>query len=152
MDSKPLLKNMRILDFTRVLSGPFATMMLGDLGAEVIKIEPPNGDESRVWPPIMENGTNAYFLALNRNKRSLVLNLKAPEAREIVARLAAQARVGLADAPDRHADQERGLADTVPGDHDPDVPAAETAVHRSLEDPDRAAARAERGPVAAIVP
>jgi formyl-CoA transferase/CoA:oxalate CoA-transferase len=84
---------MRILDFTRVLSGPFATMMLADLGAEVIKIEPPSGDESRFWPPILENGTSAYFLALNRNKRSLVLNLKAPEAREIVARLAAQADV-----------------------------------------------------------
>jgi formyl-CoA transferase/CoA:oxalate CoA-transferase len=84
---------MRILDFTRVLSGPFATMMLADLGAEVIKIEPPSGDESRFWPPILANGTSAYFLALNRNKRSLVLNLKAPEAREIVARLAAQADV-----------------------------------------------------------
>jgi crotonobetainyl-CoA:carnitine CoA-transferase CaiB-like acyl-CoA transferase len=93
MDSKPLLKNMRILDFTRVLSGPFATMMLGDLGAEVIKIEPPNGDESRFWPPIMENGTSAYFLALNRNKRSLVLNLKEDGAKKIIRKLAAQSDV-----------------------------------------------------------
>ena len=93
MDSKPLLKKMRILDFTRVLSGPFATMMLGDLGAEVIKIEPPNGDESRFWPPIMENGTSAYFLALNRNKQSLVLNLKKDGAKKIIRKLAAQSDV-----------------------------------------------------------
>jgi glutaryl-CoA transferase len=93
MERNPLLKNMRILDFTRVLSGPFATMMLGDLGAEVIKIEPPNGDESRFWPPILENGTSAYFLALNRNKRSIVLNLKEKGAKKIILELAAQSDV-----------------------------------------------------------
>lgn len=93
MGSYPPLKKMRILDFTRVLSGPFATMMLGDLGAEVIKIEPPNGDESRFWPPIMENGTSAYFLALNRNKRSIVLNLKEKGAQKIILELAAQSDV-----------------------------------------------------------
>jgi CoA:oxalate CoA-transferase len=78
---------MRILDFTRVLSGPVATMMLGDLGAEVIKIEPPNGDESRFWPPILENGTSAYFLALNRNKR-LLSEPERRRAREIILKLA----------------------------------------------------------------
>jgi crotonobetainyl-CoA:carnitine CoA-transferase CaiB-like acyl-CoA transferase len=88
-----LLKKMRILDFTRVLSGPFATMMLGDLGAEVIKIEPPGGDESRFWPPIMENGVSAYFTALNRNKQSLVLNLKKDRARAIIMKLAGEADV-----------------------------------------------------------
>ena len=93
MEGKSLLKKMRILDFTRVLSGPFATMMLGDLGAEVIKIEPPNGDESRSWPPILKNGVSAYFLALNRNKRSLALNLKEERARNIVLRLAAETDV-----------------------------------------------------------
>ena len=93
MEGTPLLKKMKVLDFTRVLSGPFATMMLGDLGAEVIKIEPPNGDESRFWPPIMDNGTSAYFLALNRNKRSIALNLKDPQARKIVLKLAAEADV-----------------------------------------------------------
>ena len=90
MATRPLLKKMRILDFTRVLSGPFATMMLGDLGAEVIKIEPPGGDESRSWPPILDNGVSAYFLALNRNKRSLALNLKQAQARDIVMKLAAK--------------------------------------------------------------
>ena len=93
MNSYPPLTNMRILDFTRVLSGPFATMMLGDLGAEVIKVEPPNGDESRLWPPIMENGVSAYFLALNRNKQSIVLNLKEQGAQDIVSKLAAQVDV-----------------------------------------------------------
>ncbi|MGD2184992.1 MAG: CoA transferase [Desulfobacterales bacterium] len=93
MQSEPLLKKMRILDFTRVLSGPFATMMLGDLGAEVIKIEPPNGDESRSWPPILKNGVSAYFLALNRNKRSIALNLKEERAQNIVLKLAAGADV-----------------------------------------------------------
>ncbi|MDX2452255.1 CoA transferase [Desulfosarcina sp.] len=93
MEGNPLLKKMKILDFTRVLSGPFATMMLGDLGAEVTKIEPPNGDESRFWPPIMKNGVSAYFLALNRNKRSIALNLKDPQAKKIVLKLAAEADV-----------------------------------------------------------
>jgi len=93
MEAKPLLKKMRVLDFTRVLSGPVATMMLGDLGADVIKIEPPNGDESRSWPPILKNGVSAYFLALNRNKRSMALNLKDVRARDIVRRLAARADV-----------------------------------------------------------
>jgi crotonobetainyl-CoA:carnitine CoA-transferase CaiB-like acyl-CoA transferase len=68
-------------------------MMLGDLGAEVIKIEPPNGDESRFWPPILENGTSAYFLALNRNKRSIALNLKEKGAKKIILELAAQSDV-----------------------------------------------------------
>ena len=93
MEGKSLLKKMRVLDFTRVLSGPFATMMLGDLGAEVTKIEPPNGDESRSWPPILKNGVSAYFLALNRNKRSIALNLKEERARNIVLKLAAESDV-----------------------------------------------------------
>jgi formyl-CoA transferase/CoA:oxalate CoA-transferase len=93
MEDNSLLKKMRILDFTRVLSGPFATMMLGDLGAEVLKIEPPNGDESRSWPPILKNGVSAYFLALNRNKRSIALNLKEERAKNIVLKLAAEADV-----------------------------------------------------------
>jgi crotonobetainyl-CoA:carnitine CoA-transferase CaiB-like acyl-CoA transferase len=90
---KSLLKKMKVLDFTRVLSGPVATMMLGDLGADVIKIEPLNGDESRSWPPVLKNGVSAYFLALNRNKKSIALNLKAKQAKEIVLKLVADADV-----------------------------------------------------------
>ncbi|HTU87906.1 MAG TPA: CoA transferase [Solirubrobacteraceae bacterium] len=71
------LDGLTILDFSRVLAGPFATMMLGDLGAEVIKVERPDGgDETRAWgPPFDERGQATYFLSVNRNKRSLVLDL-----------------------------------------------------------------------------
>ena len=73
------LANLRIADFSRVLAGPFATMMLADLGAEVTKIEPPAGDETRQWgPPYDEAGDATYFEAVNRNKRSLVLDLTDP--------------------------------------------------------------------------
>jgi len=87
-----LLENIKVLDFSRVLAGPFATMILGDLGAEVIKIEPPNGDETRFWAPFL-NGESAYFLSINRNKRSIVLDLKKPEAREIVYKLVRESDV-----------------------------------------------------------
>ncbi len=82
------LKGLKVLDFTRVLAGPFATMILGDLGAEIIKAEPLNGDESRSWPPILEKGQSGYFLSLNRNKKSITLNLKDPRAKDIVFQLA----------------------------------------------------------------
>jgi formyl-CoA transferase len=91
------LEGLRVLDLTRALAGPFCTMMLGDLGADVIKVERPwTGDESRGWgPPFVGQpygpypGESAYFLAANRNKRSITVNLKSAEGREIVRRLAA---------------------------------------------------------------
>jgi crotonobetainyl-CoA:carnitine CoA-transferase CaiB-like acyl-CoA transferase len=72
------LDGLKVLDFSRVLAGPFATMMLGDLGAEVIKVERPDGgDETRSWgPPFDPHGQATYFLSVNRNKRSVVLDLK----------------------------------------------------------------------------
>jgi crotonobetainyl-CoA:carnitine CoA-transferase CaiB-like acyl-CoA transferase len=72
------LENLRILDFSRVLAGPFATMLLGDLGGEVIKVERPEvGDETRSWgPPFDASGEATYFLAVNRNKRSIALDLR----------------------------------------------------------------------------
>ncbi|MEW6423748.1 MAG: CaiB/BaiF CoA-transferase family protein [Bacillota bacterium] len=82
------LKNIRILDFTRVLAGPFATQILGDLGAEVIKVELLSGDESRTWPPTLPNEESGYFCALNRNKKSITLNLKEEEGQKIAAQLA----------------------------------------------------------------
>ncbi len=82
------LEGLKVLDFSRVLAGPFATMILGDLGAEIIKAEPLNGDESRSWPPILEKGQSGYFLSLNRNKKSITLNLKDPRAKDIVFQLA----------------------------------------------------------------
>ncbi len=77
------LEGLRVLDLTRVLVGPYATMILADLGADVIKLEMPiTGDDSRAFPPHI-NGESAYFMSLNRNKRSMTLNLKAPEGKEV---------------------------------------------------------------------
>ena len=75
MDPRPLA-GVRVLDLTWVLGGPFAAMQLGDLGAEVIKIEPPDGDFSRTVPPHFRGGDSAYYLSINRNKLSLVLDRK----------------------------------------------------------------------------
>ncbi|MDB5730766.1 MAG: acyl-CoA transferase [Variovorax sp.] len=85
-DSRPL-DGIRILDFTRVLAGPLSTALLADLGAEVIKVEPPQGDDYRAIGP-MRNGESALFTVMNRNKKSLVLDLKSPEAVRLVHRLA----------------------------------------------------------------
>ncbi len=89
------LTNITVLDLSRVLAGPYATMTLGDYGAEVIKIEQPGrGDDSRHWgPPFTDGGQSAYFLCANRNKRSLTLNLKTEAGQTIFRRLAVQADV-----------------------------------------------------------
>ncbi len=89
------LSHITVLDLSRVLAGPYATMTLGDYGAEVIKIEQPGrGDDSRRWgPPFTDGGQSAYFLCANRNKRSLTLNLKTEAGHKIFRRLAAQADV-----------------------------------------------------------
>jgi CoA:oxalate CoA-transferase len=86
------LDGIRILDFTRVLSGPLSTALLADLGAEVIKIEPPQGDDYRAIGP-MQNGESALFTVMNRNKKSMVLDLKSPEAVALVHAMAAHADV-----------------------------------------------------------
>jgi len=87
------LEGVRILDISRVLSGPYCSMILGDLGAEVVKVEPPEGDETRTWPPFYPNGESGYYLALNRNKKGMVLNLKHPQAKEILFDLAKKSDV-----------------------------------------------------------
>jgi crotonobetainyl-CoA:carnitine CoA-transferase CaiB-like acyl-CoA transferase len=82
------MKGVRVLDLTRVLAGPFCTMSLGDMGAEVIKIEEPGkGDDTRSWPPFL-GGEATYFMSVNRNKRSMTLNLKAPAGQDIFRTLA----------------------------------------------------------------
>jgi crotonobetainyl-CoA:carnitine CoA-transferase CaiB-like acyl-CoA transferase len=98
MASPTALHGIRVLDFTRVLAGPFATMLLADLGAEVIKVESPTqGDETREWGPPWHgppaDRLSAYYLSVNRNKRSLTLNLKHAEGQAIARRLAAQSQV-----------------------------------------------------------
>jgi crotonobetainyl-CoA:carnitine CoA-transferase CaiB-like acyl-CoA transferase len=90
------LKGVRVLDLTHVLAGPFCTQILGDLGAEIIKIERPGvGDQTRRMPPhfIGDKKISAYFLAINRNKKSLTLDLKSPEGKEIFYKLTKQADV-----------------------------------------------------------
>jgi crotonobetainyl-CoA:carnitine CoA-transferase CaiB-like acyl-CoA transferase len=79
------LSGTTVLDLTRVLSGPYCTMMLADMGARVIKVEQPGrGDDTRGWGPPFEKGESSYFMSVNRNKESLTLNLKHPEARTIL--------------------------------------------------------------------
>jgi crotonobetainyl-CoA:carnitine CoA-transferase CaiB-like acyl-CoA transferase len=89
------LSDILILDLSRVLAGPYATMLLGDLGARILKIEQPgNGDDTRRWgPPFTPNGESAYFFSANRNKESVTLNLKDPRGRALLLQLASQADV-----------------------------------------------------------
>ncbi|MCQ3939160.1 MAG: CoA transferase [Chloroflexi bacterium] len=82
------LQNIRVLDLSRVLAGPYCTMVLGDLGAEVVKVEPPEGDETRGWGPPFAGGESAYYLCVNRNKRGIVVNLKTEEGKAILRDLA----------------------------------------------------------------
>jgi formyl-CoA transferase len=90
-----LLEGVRVVDLTRILAGPYCTMLLGDLGADVLKIEVPGrGDDTRQWgPPFTDGGESAYFLAANRNKRSLTLNLKSARGLGILKDLVRQADV-----------------------------------------------------------
>jgi crotonobetainyl-CoA:carnitine CoA-transferase CaiB-like acyl-CoA transferase len=91
--SAPPLTGLRVLDLSRVLAGPYCTMMLADLGADVIKVEQPEvGDETRGWGPPFAEGEAAYYLAVNRSKRSVTLDLKSEEGRE--------AALGLAECAD----------------------------------------------------
>jgi succinate--hydroxymethylglutarate CoA-transferase len=88
------LAGIRVLDLTRILAGPLCTMMLGDMGADVIKVEPPEtGDDTRTWGPPFLAGDAVYFLGVNRNKRSLTLNLAVPEGQKILAGLIEKADV-----------------------------------------------------------
>ena len=88
------LDGTRVVDLSRVVSGPYCTMMLGDMGADVIKVEAPGrGDESRAFGPPFHGGESPYYLSVNRNKRSCTLNLKAESGRVILARLLERADV-----------------------------------------------------------
>jgi succinate--hydroxymethylglutarate CoA-transferase len=88
------LDGLRVLDLTRILAGPFCTMMLGDMGADVIKVEPPgSGDDTRAWGPPFVGGESAYFLGVNRNKRSITLNMAVKPGQEILAGLIHKADV-----------------------------------------------------------
>ena len=87
------LAGLVVLDLTRVLGGPYCTQVLGDHGAEIVKVEPPQGDEVRDWGPPFRDGDASYFIGVNRNKRSLGLDLSKPEGREVLLRLLERADV-----------------------------------------------------------
>ena len=89
----PPLAGIRVLDLTRVLAGPFCTMLLADLGADVVKIERPEGDDARQFGPFLPSGESAYFAGINRGKKSIVLNLKNEEQRATFLRLVEKADV-----------------------------------------------------------
>jgi formyl-CoA transferase/CoA:oxalate CoA-transferase len=94
MDSTPPLDGLLVVDLTRVLSGPYCTMLLADMGARVIKIEQPGrGDDTRGWGPPFAGEESAYFLSINRNKESLTLDLKQPDGHRILEQLLARADV-----------------------------------------------------------
>ena len=94
-----VLKGVKVLDFGRYIAGPFCGTLLGDLGADVIRIEKVDGSEDRFLSPITEDGDGALFMQLARNKRSLTLNPMKPEGREVVKRLVATADVVVANLP-----------------------------------------------------
>jgi crotonobetainyl-CoA:carnitine CoA-transferase CaiB-like acyl-CoA transferase len=107
------LEGIRVLDLSRVLAGPYCTMLLSDLGADVVKVERPGeGDETRSWGPPYTAGESAYFLAVNRGKRSVTVDLASPDGRDVVHRLARSADVVVENF--RHGTAERlgvGYAD-----------------------------------------
>src|SRR5687768_14079839 len=96
-----MLAGLRVLDLTRVLAGPLCTMMLGDLGANVIKVERPgSGDDTRGWgPPFDDRGESAYFLSVNRNKLSIAADLDDPRDLEVVRSLIKEAQVVVDNFP-----------------------------------------------------
>ncbi len=90
------LDGIRIIDFSKALAGPYCTMLLADMGAEVIKVEMPgSGDDSRGWGPPFIEGESAYFLSINRNKKSITLNLKDNKAKEIALKIIEKADIVL---------------------------------------------------------
>lgn len=92
--SSGCLTGVRVLDLSRVLAGPFCTQLLGDMGAEIIKVERPGvGDDTRQWGPPWFHGESAYYLSCNRNKKSVTINLKSPAGCELIRKLAAQSDV-----------------------------------------------------------
>ncbi|WP_238008669.1 CaiB/BaiF CoA-transferase family protein [Dactylosporangium sp. AC04546] len=87
------LSGLLVADFSRILAGPYATMLLADLGAEVIKVEGPGGDDTRTWMPPVRDGVSTYYLGINRNKRSIALDLRDPGDLAVAQALAARADV-----------------------------------------------------------
>ncbi len=96
---KQVLEGIRVLDFGRYIAGPYCATLLGDMGAEVIRVEKVDGSEDRYLSPVTDNGDGALFMQLGRNKKSLTLNPMKPEGREVVQKLVATADVVVANLP-----------------------------------------------------
>ncbi len=114
------LRDIRVIDLTRILAGPYATMILGDLGADVVKVERPgHGDDTRHWGPPFVGDTASYYIAVNRNKRSIAIDLKHEEGRELVYRMLGDADLVVSNfrpgVMDRLGLGQARLADTFPG-------------------------------------
>ena len=110
MNRTTALQGVTVVDVTQAMAGPFCGMTLGDLGADVIKVERPGvGDQSRTWGPPFQEGESAYFMCVNRNKRSLTLNLKTEEGREVIHKLVQQADVFITNLPRRAQRQANGV-------------------------------------------
>lgn len=92
-DATGPLAGLVVADFSRILAGPYATMLLADLGADVIKVEGPTGDDTRTWKPPVRDGVSTYYLGINRNKRSIALDLKDPDDLAVARELAGRADV-----------------------------------------------------------
>ena len=105
-----VLDDIFVIDLTQALAGPYCTMLLGDMGAEVVKVEQPgDGDQSRGWGPPFVAGESTYFLSVNRNKQSMTLNLKSEAGRDIMRRLAAHADVFIHNMPRHSSQRETGV-------------------------------------------
>lgn len=111
------LEGMVVLDATQVMAGPFSTLLLADMGAEVIKVEKPDGDDSRRIGPPFINGESAAYLGINRNKQSIVLNLRTDPGKDAFRRLAAQADVVVENFRPRTMDRLGLGADALRKDH-----------------------------------
>lgn len=114
-----ILDGIRVVEVTEALAGPYCAMLLGDFGADVIKVERPGtGDQSRTWGPPFVRGESAYFLATNRNKRSIALNYDDPRGAEAFQKLLSSADVFLHNQPSRASLQKRGIdAETLCAKH-----------------------------------
>jgi len=96
------LAGLLVADFSRILAGPYATMLLADMGAEVVKVEGPGGDDTRTWQPPVRDGISTYYLSVNRNKRSIAVDMAHPEGADLVRRLV-QPGLVAAGQHQRHA-------------------------------------------------
>jgi len=107
---KAALDNIRVIDLTQALAGPYCTMLLGDLNADVIKIETPGtGDQSRGWGPPFVDSESTYFLSINRNKRSLTLDIKSPSGQKILHKLLSTADVFVCNIPRESSRKRAGI-------------------------------------------